>query len=133
MKKVPLKRSTPLKKSNSLRPGNSKLKPGKIKVKAKTEEQKKEKQEQYERDVKFYTEEIWDKRPHYCEACEVYLGNEPNLCFFDHLLPKSKYPELRYEPGNIFLCCPTHHSEKESGFPHPKHLEAIIKAKELFL
>lgn len=126
-------KKTPLKKKNSLRPGSGLKKSGKIKPKKKTEEEKKDQQAQFERDVLFYVTEIWDKRPHYCECCNKWLGNEPNLCFFDHLLPKSKYDFLRYEPDNIMLVCQTHHSSKEAGFPHPKHQEAINKAKERFL
>lgn len=122
MKKTPLKKgSAKLKKSGNLR------------FKPKTDEQKKEQQDQYEKDIKFYTEEIWNKRPHYCQSCNLWLGNKPNLCYFDHLLPKNKYPELRYEPDNLYLTCPQHHSEKEAGFPHPKHQEAIEEAKRKFL
>lgn len=128
LKRTPLKRGT-----NTLKQGKGLKSGGRIKVKPKTEEQKREQQEQYERDVRFYTEEVWNKRPHYCQACNKWLGNEPNLCFFDHLLPKSQYPELRYEPENLYLTCSQHHSEKEAGFPHPKHQEAINKVKEKFL
>lgn len=130
MKKVPLKRLTPLKKKS-----NSTLKKGsKIKVRPKTEEQKEEKRLQREKDYEFYMS-IWNERPHYCEACGVWLGNEMKPLFMDHLLEKNEnaYPHLRYEKENIFVVCGEHHGSKTNGFPHPKHQEAINKARESFL
>lgn len=74
--------------------------------------------------------EIWDKikYPH-CEECGKYLGKEPNSCFFDHLLEKSKYPELAFVRENIFICCPECHEAKTNGFPKPYHKQRIAKAK----
>lgn len=128
---MPLKRS-PLKKgSSSLKQGKG-LKKSSIKKKPKTEEQKKEQQDQFEKDVKFYTTEVWDQRPHYCESCEKWLGPEPNLCFFDHLKEKNPFPELRYEPDNIGLVCMSCHSTRTAGFPSERHQQLINKAWERF-
>lgn len=68
---------------------------------------------------------IWNKSPHYCKACGVYLGEECKTIFMDHLLEKSKYPEYRFTEENIFICCFDDHTRKTNGFPHPKHRYAI--------
>lgn len=57
--------------------------------------------------------EIWDKRPHFCEHCGDYLGEEPNAFFFSHVKPKSTHPELRLEPENIKLHCTDCHYAKD--------------------
>jgi 5-methylcytosine-specific restriction endonuclease McrA len=76
--------------------------------------------------------DIWNKRKHYCESCGRWLGNEPLSIFFDHLLEKSIYKELALIEENIFLCCYNCHSKRHLGYPTPKHLTAINKAKQLF-
>lgn len=73
--------------------------------------------------------DIWKERKHNCESCGKWLGKEPLSTFFDHLLEKSKYPLLRFEEKNIFLCCFECHSKKTNGFPTDKHKEAINEAK----
>ena len=104
----------------------------KLKPKKKTQEQVSKEKEQIEKDWEFYLS-IWNKRPHYCEACGTWLGPEPLTLFFDHCLEKAVYPQFRYEEINIFLCCWQHHSDKGAGFPHFKHKEAIDKAKQILL
>ena len=59
---------------------------------------------------------IWKKRPHKCENCNKYLGNEPLSYMFDHLLEKSKYPELELEEDNIMIVCLECHDNKTRGF-----------------
>ena len=59
---------------------------------------------------------IWRKRKHYCENCNIYLGNTPYSYNFDHILEKSKYPELKYEEENICILCLKCHDEKTRGF-----------------
>ena len=45
---------------------------------------------------------IWNEKfPHNCENCNVFLGNSPKTYIFDHVLPKSKYKELKFEKENI--------------------------------
>lgn len=56
------------------------------------------------KDLAFYAK-IWISRPHRCVNCDKYLGFEPLTIFFDHILEKSKYPELRWEESNIQLLC----------------------------
>lgn len=85
--------------------------------------------EAHRQEVFFMT--IWNKRIHRCGNCGKWLGNEPNLMFFDHLLEKSMFPEFKWEEMNIFLACPICHANKTNGFPGVKHQEAINKMKEL--
>lgn len=55
---------------------------------------------------------IWKKKAHRCENCDAQLGNEPLSYMFDHVLEKSKYPNLRYEEENICMLCLDCHSDK---------------------
>jgi hypothetical protein len=55
---------------------------------------------------------IWKKRAHRCENCDAQLGSEPLSYMFDHVLEKSKYPDLRYEEENICMLCLDCHSDK---------------------
>lgn len=77
--------------------------------------------------------DIWTKRRHYCQSCNLWLGDEPLSIFFDHLLEKSKFPEFALLEENIFLCCGDCHSKKTNGFPTENHLKAINKAKTQLL
>lgn len=94
--------------------------------------EKEEKKLQKEKDYKFYSS-IWETRPHICQSCEQWLGNELLTVFFDHLLEKEIYTQLRYEEKNIFLCCLECHGCKGNGFPKQKHEEAINQAKRELL
>ena len=80
----------------------------------------------------WFLSDIWEKRPHYCEECNKWLGEEPLSIFFDHLIEKSSYPEFTYEINNIFLCCGECHTRRTNGFPYPKHKKAIEEAKKRF-
>ena len=75
---------------------------------------------------------IWKERPHNCQVCNAYLGKEPKNYMFDHLLEKSKYPDLKYFERNILLVCGDCHACKTDGHPKPKHLDAIIIVKEIY-
>ena len=68
--------------------------------------------------------EIWKKRIHKCENCGRWLGNEPLSYMFDHLLEKSKYPDLKYEEEDIMLTCLECHDNKTNG-----KLSDIVKNK----
>lgn len=74
----------------------------------------------------------WNSKPHKCEVCNIYLGEENKTIFHDHLVEKSKYSQLRFEIKNLILCCFECHSEKTNGFPKLKHQEFINKAYEYF-
>ena len=60
--------------------------------------------------------QFWKKNTrHECENCGKWLGNEPLSYMFDHLLEKSKYPELAKEEDNIMLVCLECHDNKTRG------------------
>jgi 5-methylcytosine-specific restriction endonuclease McrA len=60
---------------------------------------------------------IWKNRQkHDCENCGKWLGKEPLSYMFDHLLEKSKYPDLAKEEDNIMLVCLECHDNKTRGF-----------------
>ena len=82
--------------------------------------------------------EIWNERKHsdgynYCEVTGEKLGLEPLSIYFDHLLEKSKYPQLRFVKENIIIVDGDVHTKKTNGFPLEKHKLLIEKAKELLL
>lgn len=76
--------------------------------------------------------DIWKKRPHRCENCNAYLGSEPLSYMFDHVLEKSKYPDLRYEEENICMLCLDCHSDKTNCKLSDFIKEKIKKVKEIF-
>lgn len=76
--------------------------------------------------------EIWNERAHKCEVCDKSLGNSAMSYMFDHILEKSKYPNLAFEGENILLVCMECHEVKTNGFPKPKHRLEIEKTKKLF-
>jgi 5-methylcytosine-specific restriction endonuclease McrA len=120
MKKTPLKRSKLRMKTTSTDP----------KVREMIKAQVEKREEMYV----FFTEFFYSipQGDRICQSCGKPLADPARTYYFDHLLPKSKYPEYILDPGNIFLCCLECHSLKESGFPTEKHQEAIEKAKERF-
>jgi len=67
-----------------------------------------------------------------CESCGKKLYEPARSYYFDHLIEKSKRPDLAFEKDNIFLCCLTCHSLKTDGHPTEVHRKAIEKAKERF-
>lgn len=80
----------------------------------------------------FY-EYLWNKiKVKKCWACGVPIYGEISSIYFDHLLEKQTYEELKYEEENIFFCCADCHNRKGNGYPHPVHAEAIEKAKQRF-
>jgi 5-methylcytosine-specific restriction endonuclease McrA len=75
---------------------------------------------------------IWKKREHRCENCNTYLGTEPLSYMFDHVLEKSKYPDLKYEEENICILCLNCHSNKTNCKLSDFMKEKIKKVKERF-
>lgn len=68
-------------------------------------------------DMNVFFLQIWnDRKKHECENCGEWLGKEPLSYMFDHLLEKSKYPELKFDEDNIMLVCLKCHDEKTRGF-----------------
>jgi len=65
---------------------------------------------------------IWkEKLPHNCENCSRFLGKIPLSYMFDHILEKSKYPQLAFEKDNIEYLCLECHDNKSRG-----HISPII-------
>lgn len=94
---------------------------------------KREDKELSDKQMKLFLE-IWNERAfpdgsHYCEVSGEKLGYEPLSMYFDHLLEKSKYPQLRFDKRNIILISTDMHSRKTNGFPCPVHKDLIDKAK----
>lgn len=120
MKRTPLKRGKLKMKTTS---SNSK-------AKERLKEQTRKKEELYE----FFVE-LWlsippgDRR---CKSCGKQLLSPTRNYYFDHLIEKSKRPDLAMERDNIFLCCLACHSLKTDGHPTEAHKKAIEKAKEKF-
>jgi len=76
-------------------------------------------------DMNAFFLQIWNKKKeHNCENCGKWLGKEPLSYMFDHLLEKSKFPELKYEEDNIMLVCLECHDNKTRGF-----LTDLVRAK----
>jgi hypothetical protein len=99
------------------------------KYSAKKKEQWAEEKKEKEKMWNFFME-IWKERPHRSEVSDQWLGNEPLTIFFDHLLEKEKYPEIKYEKWNIALVTWSEHDAKGNGFPLPKHQQLIDEARE---
>jgi len=83
-------------------------------------------------DMKAFFLQLWKKRKHECENCGKWLGNEPLSYMFDHLLEKSKYPELKHEEDNIMLVCLECHDNKTRGFLTETVIAKINAVKDLF-
>ena len=76
-------------------------------------------------DMNAFFLQVWNSRKeHKCENCGKWLGKEPLSYMFDHLLEKSKHPELKYEEDNIMLVCLECHDNKTRGF-----LTDLVRAK----
>lgn len=59
---------------------------------------------------------IWEERPHYCFVTGQWLGHEPDIRMFAHVLPKGGYPRYRLNPENIVLVKPeVHHAQHALG------------------
>lgn len=121
-------RRTPLKRGSSI------LKRTLLKNKRRTEEEISEREKERLKMLLFF-ELIWISLPSgakRCWSCEKELYEPMRSYYFDHLIEKSRRPDLALERDNIFLCCLTCHSLKTDGHPTEKHQEAIEKAKEKF-
>jgi len=59
--------------------------------------------------------EIWSEREHKCSNCPAWLGDEPNACFFDHQIPKSRGKKYVLMKEDIQLLCFDCHFVKGNG------------------
>ena len=62
------------------------------------------KKEQHKADLDLYMDKWLHRLEDRCEACGAMIF-EPQTFNFHHLLEKSKYPLLRYDPDNIAIVC----------------------------
>ena len=78
-------------------------------------------------------QKLWEALPKIkrCWSCDARIFGPNKPLYWDHLLEKNKYPELRLEPKNLFFCCGDCHQKKNMGWPTVKHKEAIEQAKQL--
>lgn len=69
---------------------------------------------------------IWLKRPHKCENCCTYLGEEPKTFYFSHIKSKGAYPELRLVEENIEILCLNCHQAWENN-KELYHKRTVVK------
>jgi 5-methylcytosine-specific restriction endonuclease McrA len=80
-------------------------------------------------EMKQFFMKYWkENKQHTCEACRVWLGSNPLTYMFDHVLEKSKYPELAFEEENIMYLCLQCHDKKTRG-----HYDDIMKERINYL
>jgi len=75
---------------------------------------------------------IWNKKPHYSEISDSYLGKEPLSIFFHHILPKEKHPEARLDEENIILLTLDEHTDVENDmykYPEINRRRELLKQK----
>lgn len=76
--------------------------------------------------------DIWEERGPWSEIDDSYLGKRPLKVFFDHLLPKETFPEVKYEKWNILVVSADQHTARHGGFACAKHQEEIQRAKDTY-
>jgi len=82
-------------------------------------------------DAAFYWS-IWEERTRQCESCSAPLGPKLLNYYFDHLLEKQTYPELRHEKDNIMLVCGDCHTLKTDGHATAVHKQRVLEARKRF-
>jgi hypothetical protein len=65
-------------------------------------------------EMKDFFMSIWKKRPHKSEISNLPLIGEPSSAYFHHILPKSKYPEAKFDEDNIILLTFDEHNNVEN-------------------
>jgi len=126
-----------LKRSGTLSRGSGKLSGGgPIKRKQKTQAEKDQQSADIERMWKLF-DEHWKLKGEgliyrMCESCQDSIWGENKSLYHDHLLEKSRYPELKYEMDNLALVCTECHTKKTAGSPTEKHRGLIEQAKKRF-
>lgn len=123
MKRTPLKR------------GNSKLRSTYKSMDTKKQEEHSKQVSQKKAEMFAFLVQFFIELPNgsrVCNSCGKQLSNEIRSYYFDHLIEKSKRPDLALEKDNIFLCCLECHALKTDGHPTEIHQKAIEKARERF-
>lgn len=57
---------------------------------------------------------IWSERPHFSQVSGKFLGDDLNVSFFSHILPKSHYKRFRLNKQNIVLKTEEEHFKWEN-------------------
>lgn len=91
-----------------------------------------EKQEKYEKRWEMFRK-IWRERPHKSEVSGTFLGSSIKSYFFDHALPRSKYPQFELEEDNIILVTQEEHTRRTNGSPLEGHKQLIDKIRDKLL
>lgn len=76
--------------------------------------------------------DIWMERPHKSEVSGRWLGKEALSTFFHHILPKSKYPDARFDKENIILLTFDEHQKVEQDptfYPKVNRRRSELKLK----
>lgn len=125
LKRSSLKRTgKPLQRTGTLKKGE------KLKSKPKSQQIKDVERAQQEAMWEMF-ELHWNSKSHICENCGTTIWGENKSLYHDHLLEKGnpRYEHLKYEVGNLFLCCWECHTNKGNGYPGEKHKQAIERVK----
>ena len=59
-------------------------------------------------------------------TCQICGFREPEIMVADHILPKSMYPELKFEMNNLVTLCPNCHARKTQREKKNKEYNKII-------
>ena len=57
---------------------------------------------------------IIDHKPHVCEECGRPI-RYPSAINVSHILSRGAHPELSFDPRDVNMLCPEHHSQWENG------------------
>jgi hypothetical protein len=75
-------------------------------------------------DIKFYRT-IWRDRKHVSEVGGDKLGDEMDVWFMSHIIPKKLYPHYRHNPENILLMTKAEHFIWDHGIPDGAKWEKV--------
>lgn len=127
-----LKNNTQLKRSPMTVKGSVRLKSGsKLKKGSKTPEEIQVARIALEMQWLMF-KKIWIQRGPYSEVSGIKLYGEPSSMMFHHIMPKSKYKQLKYIEENIIIIHPDEHSNVESNmylYPEVNRRREQLKIK----
>ena len=84
----------------------------------------------------YFFDTIWKsmKKPRKCQSCSKEIYSDTNLSIYHHhILPKSKYPQFKFDKRNILFVCPECHEEIENGKIKKREQKIIDKVKKELL
>ncbi len=76
-------------------------------------------------------DKMWKRLPKfkYCTICDKIIYGENSSIYWDHLIPKSKRPDLELEEWNILFVCSECHSNRHLKKIPDKYLRFIKEAE----